>query len=242
LRRRIRWSWGSVRGDPDFISYLKYGGPAAGINGLGDQRRFLKRAIGFGTSQSGRFLRTFVHDGFNANEDGKIVFDGVWAHVAGAGRGSFNFRFAQPSRDGHPHLNCLYPSDIFPFSDLSQNDAEMGNGGLLANAAAATLCRKCSIPTAVTYWGRVASLIHLARRQAGMGLGRSRVRICCRHAAWRRVVPPAQGAALNISTAMITAGSCWASGQDECLGNQRRGTAASQIPQIAKDSSSPWAH
>jgi hypothetical protein len=41
----------------DLISYLKTtGGPFL----LGDQRRFLKRAIGFGTSQSARFLRHFT--------------------------------------------------------------------------------------------------------------------------------------------------------------------------------------
>ena len=33
------------------------------------------------------------------------VFDGLWAHVGGAGRGSFNHRFAQPSRDGHTWMN-----------------------------------------------------------------------------------------------------------------------------------------
>ena len=67
---------------------------------LGDQSRYLKRAYGFGISQSGRFLRTFLYYGFNQDEKGRRVFDGVMAHVAGAGRGSFNHRFAQPSRDG----------------------------------------------------------------------------------------------------------------------------------------------
>ena len=103
----------------------------AGMAVLGDQSRHLKRAIAFGTSQSGRFLRTFMYDGFNADENGKAVFDGVWSHVAGAGRGSFNFRFAQPSRDGHPHLNCLYPRDIFPSRDDTQHDSEMGAGAIV---------------------------------------------------------------------------------------------------------------
>ena len=34
------------------------------------------------------------------------------------GRGSFNHRFAQPSRDGHPYINFFYPTDIFPFTDV----------------------------------------------------------------------------------------------------------------------------
>jgi hypothetical protein len=83
----------------DWISFLKFGGNAAGWSGRQDT---LKRAIGFDISQSGRLLREFLYDGFNSDESGRKVFDGVWADVAGAGRGSFNFRYAQPSRDGWP--------------------------------------------------------------------------------------------------------------------------------------------
>jgi hypothetical protein len=145
----------------DFVSYLRNGG-ASNTSALGDQRRFLKRAIGFGTSQSGRFLRTFLYDGFNADEKGRIVFDGVWPHVAGAGRGSFNIRFAQPSRDGHQLLNVFYPTDLFPFTDLPETDAETG-------ATAGLLDRTLNTPGApkilytngsYEYWGRAASLIH----------------------------------------------------------------------------------
>ena len=50
----------------------------------------------FGISQSGRFLRQFLHDGFNADERDRRVFDLVWPHIAGAGQGSFNERFAMP--------------------------------------------------------------------------------------------------------------------------------------------------
>ena len=63
------------------------------------------------------FLRTFLYDGFNQDEKTRRVFDGVWADIAGAGRGGFNARFAQPSRDGHPFFNILYPVDVPPFTD-----------------------------------------------------------------------------------------------------------------------------
>lgn len=146
----------------DFISYLKYGGKAAGVNVLGDQSRFIKRAIGFGTSQSGRFLRTFMFYGFNADEQGRKVFDGVWAHVAGGGRGSFNHRFAQASRDGHPHFNCMYPTDIFPFTDLNQSDPETGlAGSILAKATEEKVVPKVFYTnSSYEYWGRSAGLIH----------------------------------------------------------------------------------
>ncbi|MGH9674403.1 MAG: alpha/beta hydrolase domain-containing protein, partial [Bryobacteraceae bacterium] len=146
----------------DLISFLKYGTPNGGITLLGDQRAFLKRAIGFGTSQSGRFLRTFLYYGFNRDERNRRVFDGVWAHVAGAGRGSFNHRFAQPSRDGHPHMNCQYPTDIYPFSDLPQKDTVTGlDEGILSKAQTDNVAPRIFYTnSSYEYWGRSASLVH----------------------------------------------------------------------------------
>ena len=76
-----------------------------------------ERVYGEGISQNGRFLRDFLYQGFNADEEGRIALDGVLAHVAGAGRGSFNYRFAQPSRDAQPTSSVFFPTDIFPFTD-----------------------------------------------------------------------------------------------------------------------------
>src|SRR5207244_5605694 len=86
----------------------------------------ITRATAFGVSQSGRFLRKYLYDGYNRDEANRKVFDGIMAHVAGAGRGSFNHRFAQPSRDGHPYLNFFYPTDIFPFTDAEETDPVTG--------------------------------------------------------------------------------------------------------------------
>ena len=144
----------------DFISFLKYGGND--ITVLGDQRQYLKRAYGFGISQSGRFLRTFLYYGFNRDEGNRRVFDGVLAHVAGGGRGSFNFRFAQPSRDAHPFFNTFYPTDIFPFTDLEETDSEAGmTDGLLVRAMKDGVVPKVFYTnSSYEYWGRSASLIH----------------------------------------------------------------------------------
>src|SRR5579871_22285 len=132
----------------DYISYLKQSGD-------------VKRAIGFGVSQSGRFLRTFLYYGFNADEKGARVFDGVWAHVAGGGRGSFNHRFAQPSRDGHPRLNLLYPSDLFPFTDEPETDGDHTES-LLARTIKENAVPKIFYSNgSYEYWGRVAALIHV---------------------------------------------------------------------------------
>ena len=138
----------------DLVSAMKYG------REYGD----LKRAIAFGVSQSGRFLRAYLYDGFNRDEKGRMVFDGVMAHVAGAGRGSFNVRFAQPSRDGHPFLNTLYPTDVFPFTDLDETDSVTGaKGGLLTHAGKVEDAPRIFYTnSSYEYYGRDAALIHIS--------------------------------------------------------------------------------
>jgi hypothetical protein len=88
------------------------------------------------------------------------VFDGVWAHVAGAGRGNFNYRFAQPSRDGMPRQNLLYPVDVFPFTDSPETDGGVTDS-MLARAASARVVPKMFYTNgSFEYWGRAAALIH----------------------------------------------------------------------------------
>jgi hypothetical protein len=122
----------------------------------------VKYAYGFGISQSGRFLRHFVYQGFNADEDGRQVFDGMLVHVAGAGRGNFNHRFAQPSRDAQPLTPAQYPVDIFPFTDLPTTDPNTHvTAGLLDKAVAEHVVPKIFYTnTEYEYWSRGESLAH----------------------------------------------------------------------------------
>jgi hypothetical protein len=139
----------------DFASYAKHATdavtPAA-------------RVYGEGISQNGRFLRDFLYQGFNADEDGRMTLDGVLAHVAGAGRGSFNYRFAQPSRDAQPTSSIFFPTDIFPFTDQPETDPVSGEtGGLLDQAAKDKVVPRIFFSnTSYEYWGRVAALIHVS--------------------------------------------------------------------------------
>jgi hypothetical protein len=137
----------------DFASYAKHSPDAVAP---------ARRVYGEGISQNGRFLRDFLYQGFNADEDGRMALDGVLAHVAGAGRGSFNYRFAQPSRDAQPTSSVFFPTDIFPFTDEPERDPLTGeSGGLLDRAKAdKTVPRIFFSNTSYEYWGRVASLIH----------------------------------------------------------------------------------
>jgi Alpha/beta hydrolase domain len=52
-------------------------------------------AISRGQSQSGNFVRGFIHMGFNQDEAGRQVHDGAWPIIAGR-RIALNYRFAQP--------------------------------------------------------------------------------------------------------------------------------------------------
>jgi Alpha/beta hydrolase domain len=137
----------------DFASYAKH---------KSDAVTPAARVYGEGISQNGRFLRDFLYQGFNADEEGQIALDGVLAHVAGAGRGSFNYRFAQPSRDGQPTSSIFFPTDIFPFTDQPEADPVSGeSGGLLDRATADHTVPKIFFSnTSYEYWGRAAALIH----------------------------------------------------------------------------------
>lgn len=137
----------------DFASYSKH---------FRDAIAPAQRVFGQGISQNGRFLRDLLYQGFNADEEGRMALDGVLAHVAGAGRGSFNYRFAQPSRDAQPTSSVHFPTDIFPFTDLPEKDPlTKESGGLLDRAVNENVVPKVFFSnTSYEYWGRAAALIH----------------------------------------------------------------------------------
>jgi hypothetical protein len=116
------------------------------------------KAIAFGSSQSGRFLRTFLYYGFNNDEKGQQVFDGVMAHIAGGARLSLNLRGAEPT------ALSMYAIATFPFTPTAQRDPIGGvTEGLLDNDRARAHQPKVFFTnTSVEYWGggRSAALIH----------------------------------------------------------------------------------
>jgi len=123
-----------------------------------EAQKRVKYAVGFGASQSGRFLRTFLYQGMNTDEQGRQVFDGVIAHIAGAARLDVNRRWAMPTGLG------TYMATAFPFADAAQKDPVSGvTDGLLDNPRARSNQPKIFYTnTGVEYWGggRSAALIH----------------------------------------------------------------------------------
>lgn len=100
-------------------------------------------AYAVGISQSGRFLKDLLYQGFNDDEDGLPVFDAMIPFISGARRSFTNARFSQPGRFSRQHEDHLYPGDGFPFSYASTTDALTGHtGGLLTRCEATQSCPK----------------------------------------------------------------------------------------------------
>jgi hypothetical protein len=110
-------------------------------------------AILEGTSQSGRFIRSFLQLGFNEAEGGGRVFDGALVHV-GAGLLPLNLRFGQPGRAWGEQIDHLYPGYDFPFSYLRQTDPLSGRTeGVLDRCQASQTCpRIFHVATALEFW------------------------------------------------------------------------------------------
>jgi len=141
----------------DFVSYLRDRKEPSTITRPGDANAIFE----FGYSQGSRFLRDFVYRGFNTGTDGTRVFDGMLIATAGAGRGSFNHRYALPSEAGNSVMSGLRAVDLYPFADLPTPDIDgKGNEGLLDRATHDhTVPKIVYIFSSSEYWARAGSLI-----------------------------------------------------------------------------------
>ncbi len=144
----------------DVASFLRHEtGPMNPLAAAG--RSGIERAIAFGISQSGRVLRDFLHLGFNEDERGRVVFEGMMPHIAGSRRSFTNARFAQPGRNPAPHLDRYYPADQFPFSYAVTTDALSGRrDGLLLRCRLSNTCpRLMHVDSEYEMWGSRGALI-----------------------------------------------------------------------------------
>jgi hypothetical protein len=143
----------------DFVSWLKFGGASSPLR---DHPETMAHVLGYGYSQSARFLRDFLYRGFNADEHGRRAFDGLFVASAGAGRGSFDHRYAMPGEAGNSVLSDLRPVDLFPFTDGLEEDPLTGaRDGLLRMADESHTAPKIFYTYSSTeYWARVGSLAY----------------------------------------------------------------------------------
>lgn len=157
-------SGAGMAGIRDMVSLLRNGTDdpklAQQVAALGAPE--IKHTVAWGISQSGRLLRQFVHHGFNADLEGRRVFDGIVPVIAGAGFGMFNTRFAMPTRTNGQHENLLYPNDYFPFTYGESTDPFSGrvDGILMQSRRSNTEPKVMHIQTSNEYWVRGGSLAH----------------------------------------------------------------------------------
>lgn len=118
-----------------------------------------RSALAIGISQSGRYLRDFIHQGFNQDESGRKVFDGVLSHIAGIGGVFLNAEFGQPARTNTQHEDHTYPENTFPFSAARLTDpVSKRSASLLRGDGFDPLWM--DVNTSTEYWQKGASLLH----------------------------------------------------------------------------------
>ncbi|MGH8072084.1 MAG: alpha/beta hydrolase domain-containing protein, partial [Candidatus Entotheonellia bacterium] len=147
----------------DLVSFLRYeardrAGNANPVALSGDDPE-IKAVLAFGVSQSGRYLRDHVAQGFNQDETGRKVFDGILTHVAGIGKVFANYEFGQPYRTRTQHEDHGFPENHFPFAHATLTDPVTGQtGGLCRGDGFDPLIME--VNTSTEYWQKGASLLH----------------------------------------------------------------------------------
>jgi hypothetical protein len=140
----------------DFAAFLRHDASARDLLGAA-----VRQALAHGNSQSGRFLRDFLYRGFNEDEAGRRIFDGMHIHLAAA-RISLNERFAQPSQaSSTAHGYRGYGDVSFPFAYGLQRDPFSGKeDGILAACGRRGNCpRVIHSTTSSEYWQSANSLV-----------------------------------------------------------------------------------
>lgn len=141
----------------DVVSHLRQ------TNAAGTSAEMLGRpmshVIAMGVSQAGRYLRNHMALGFNRDESGKRVFDGVLSFIGGVGGVFQNEAFATPFRTRYPHQDHDFPENEFPFSAARETDPLTGKAGSLFHGGGCDP-KLMDVNTSGEYWKKGASLAH----------------------------------------------------------------------------------
>jgi Alpha/beta hydrolase domain len=148
----------------DFLSFLKYEveddfgnpNPVAEFGGV-------STIYSWGRSQGGRVERDFLYYGFNEDESGRQVIDGMMPYATGAaGRMWMNFRFAQPTVSAQQHSRHHSHEPEFPHTFPVMTDPfTQQEDGILRRCLESDTCPKFfNIDGANEYWNKTSSLNH----------------------------------------------------------------------------------
>jgi hypothetical protein len=141
----------------DVISFLRHDNSAA--NPLAGDVQY---TYSFAISQPARYMNDFQTLGFNEDEQGRSVFDGIENWLGGGSGVGINYRFAQPGRTERNRQNHLYPEGIFPFAYPILTDKLSGrtSGRLAGYKDLKNAPKVLEINSANEYWVKAASLLH----------------------------------------------------------------------------------
>jgi hypothetical protein len=135
----------------DLVSFLRHesrdatgaANPVAGA---------VSHVVSIGNSQSGNFIKTFIHLGFNEDLSGRIVWDGAFPRIA-ARQNPINFRFALPG--GAVDLYEAGSEGVMWWSRYSDRArSRSGEASLLDRCTASRTCPKIvEAFGAAEFWG-----------------------------------------------------------------------------------------
>ena len=145
----------------DFVSFLRHAkkddsghpNPLAG---------HVQHTYSFTVSQPARYINDFQTLGFNEDEAGRRVIDGVLNWIGGGSTGNINYRFAQTGRTERNRQNHLYPEGVFPFAYPVLKDHLSGKtaGRSQRCAVSQTCANALEVNSANEYWVKAGSLLH----------------------------------------------------------------------------------
>ncbi len=141
----------------DFLSFLRHASkddsgnpnPALGVTTV----------LCKGDSQAGQYLRDFLYQGFNEDEQGGRVCDGVWIQSMGLPKLALNYRFAQPDANIPQHATRYKPDTNFPRNyGIREDPLTPGRSdGILKRPT--TDPKLIHITSSTEYWNFRASLV-----------------------------------------------------------------------------------
>jgi hypothetical protein len=145
----------------DFTSFLKYAtaddfgtpNPLAG-----DVTRIYTEI----SSQPGRLLNDFTNLGFNEDESGRKVLDGLMQWISAGDGINMNYRWSETKRTNRNRQDLLYLEGRFPFANVMTHDPLTGKtDSRYARCEDSNTCPLAvEIYSANEYWVKAASLLH----------------------------------------------------------------------------------
>ena len=146
----------------DVVSFLRHATAAEGNPLAGD----VQHTFSYSISQPSRTLNDFVLLGFNEDEGGRRVIDGILSWTGGGSGDQINYRFSQTGRTERNRQNHLYPEGVFPFAHQTLTDHLSGKtAGRDDRCTVSNTCpKRLEGNSSNEYWVKAGSLLHTDTR------------------------------------------------------------------------------